>query len=49
MTYDEKCWDLAKIFLIDSPFELDDDEAHVLAQVIQRAIEDHLSILPIPK
>jgi hypothetical protein len=42
MSYDQKCWDLAKDFLWDAkPFT--DQEVDELAQLIQTTIEEYLN------
>lgn len=41
-TYDVKCYELAKHFLLDHPDLNSDEFAHALAQSIQQCIEDKL-------
>ena len=41
MSYDEKCYDLAKVFLADEHAD-DEDIVAVLAQQIQDTIEDFI-------
>jgi len=42
--YDSKCYDLAEAFLSDEPEVNTAENRHVLAQLIQQAIEDFIEI-----
>lgn len=41
-TYDQKCWDLADVFLSDEPHIHDAERTRKLALAIQQAIEDFI-------
>lgn len=41
-TYDQKCWDLADVFLSDEPHLHTTDRIDGLAKIIQGAIEDYI-------
>ena len=45
MAYDQKCYDLAALFLSDVQDPVQHEDAHKLAQDIQDVIEDYLSDL----
>jgi hypothetical protein len=46
MTYDRKCYELAKSFLQDHPSKNSDENADFLAQCIQQEIEETIEDLP---
>ena len=48
MAYDQKCYDLAALFLSDVQFPVKHEDADRLAQEIQRTIEDFLEELSPP-
>ena len=45
MSYDQKCYDLAALFLSDVQNPVKHEDAHKLAQEIQTTIEDYLNEL----
>ena len=48
MTYDQKCYDLAVVFLSDVQDPVQHEDAHRLAQEIARVIDDFLEELSPP-
>lgn len=43
MAFDEKCWNLAAVFLSDEPHLSTTDRCNELAQLIQTTIEDFIA------
>ena len=44
MTYDPRCYELAEVFLLDKPSINTEENRHMLAILIQQAIEDFIEI-----